>query len=211
MNRIVFAVATCSLLLWSPAQAQHVGADSVHHRNNCRLASQVLTEGHPANKREWALGYILRCGSAGGDAIAEVIRRHRHDESRQPALEAVVMLTTAFRDSAIFHAALEVAADPTAGKAARVQAFRTVFFQITDLPFHDPYESFLSDADLTYVPLSHGAKIEARPLPSDAAVRARAVADAVAGSDEDRDIRAAAEKVRSLAGIEMDRAGGPGM
>ncbi len=36
--------------------------DSVHHRNNCRLAGQVITTGRPAAHTTWALSYIGACG-----------------------------------------------------------------------------------------------------------------------------------------------------
>ena len=45
----------------APAQAAH--PDSVRG-GNCRLASQVLTTGQPAARRQWALSYISYCPAA---------------------------------------------------------------------------------------------------------------------------------------------------
>ena len=59
-----------------PPPAMGQNADSVQLRNECRLAHQILTKGQPANQRDWALEFIRRCGSLGGEAIAHLIRSH---------------------------------------------------------------------------------------------------------------------------------------
>jgi hypothetical protein len=48
----------------SAASAQ-ADPDSVKHRNNCRLASQVVERAVSDPKRAWAHGYIRLCDDAG--------------------------------------------------------------------------------------------------------------------------------------------------
>jgi hypothetical protein len=56
---IVFAV-----LALLPAMRLHAQAnpDSVKHRNECRLALQVLVKGEPARLTGWAINYVRSCG-----------------------------------------------------------------------------------------------------------------------------------------------------
>lgn len=54
-----------------PLRAQNSEApDSVRHRNDCRLAGQVLHTGHPHPKYEWAREYIILCQEEGPAILA---------------------------------------------------------------------------------------------------------------------------------------------
>lgn len=198
---IARTVVALALTSCAPAVQAQANPDSVHHRNDCRLAAQVLTHGQPTNKRTWAGSYILRCGAAGGAAIAEVIRTRRDEATRQPDFDHIILLTSRIRDRAIFEAAAAIARDPAAGKVSRIQAIRTLYFQISAPGNVDPYESFLTGpaADMTYVPQSHANWIVGTQLAPDAVRQALEIAESVAASATDRDLRTAAAKLARAA------------
>jgi hypothetical protein len=182
----------------TPGTSQ-VSPDSVKHRNDCRLAFQVVTDGQPANRRQWALGLLPTCGTVGGEAVSGVLRRSRGAAVPSPELEAAVMLASVLHDARIFATAREIALDRGAGRVARIQALRVIYFQ-TGRGFADPYESFLQGEQLTYMPLSDYPYTVGEPLPADVAEQAESVAQQILGTpDLDADLCAAARKVRAAA------------
>lgn len=188
----LLAVALLFLPTESAAQAQ---PDSVKHRNDCRLASQVLTLGQPANRRTWALRILPTCGRTGATAVAEVLRSSRQDRVWRAGLEEVVMMASVLHDAEIFSAALGVANDGSAGKAARIQAFRVLFYQLSP-GRADPYESFLAQNHLAYIPPADYPSILVTPVPPDAAERVAEVARRnIDNGAQDPDIVSAARKV----------------
>lgn len=126
-------VIIASTVAVTPAGGQSGLPDSVHHRNNCRLAQQVLVHGQPANKRPWALSYFVRCGAAGGAIVSEVLLRHRADASFNPVLDQLVTAATGLVDGGMAATAFQVASDQSAGEAARVQALRVLYGQVAPL------------------------------------------------------------------------------
>jgi hypothetical protein len=183
----------------APVVAQaNARADSVQHRNSCRLAQQVLLHGHPANKRAWALGYIRVCGAAGGATLASILARDI------AVNEDAVMVTSVLHDAAIFRVAFGIANDRTAAKNARIQALRVLFYQF-GRGHVDPYESFLASDDGIYMALPDYGCTVGEPLPPDAEGRALEMAMRIISSETDADIRAAARKVAGAA--QADRIG----
>lgn len=182
------------------------GYQDAHHRNECRLANQVLTRGQPANQREWALGIIVTCGPLGGSTIAQLLRDHRTEEEWGEELELVVNLTWPLHDRSIYEAAFEIATDPNAGTAARVQALRVLYYQISP-GSRDPYETFLPESMTSHFPAFHGPRV-GDPLPKDALqellIMARAIVDDAA---VDERIRSAATKLMIAAEVEAACAG----
>ena len=120
------------LLLFVPiggvAQPEH--ADTILHRNNCRLAEQVLLTGRPAVKHAWALDYVVTCGRKGGEVLGTVFQRHQSQATRTPALDEITDAAIGFVDRTLALAATDIAADENAGYAARIQAFRVVYSQV---------------------------------------------------------------------------------
>lgn len=172
--------------------------DTVQHRNDCRLAVQVLTTGHPANKRYWALAYVQRCGAEGGSALAYALEQNRNN-GQPEAVEEVVMVTSRFHDAAIFRTALDIARDESSTKPARIQALRVLYYQLGRGRV-DPYESFLAaESGEIYLILHHFACGVGEPLPADAAQQALRVAEAIEQREGDADLRAAARKVSGAA------------
>jgi hypothetical protein len=122
MRSTLIALAVLSLL---PCSADAQRAEEVAHRNDCRLATQVITTGQPATKSEWAASAIRECGAAAGAAVAEGIRANR--ASRDMAtLARLGNVAVVLRDGAMFAAALEVASDAAASPEARVYASRVL-------------------------------------------------------------------------------------
>ena len=130
-------VGQCTLLIGFAcipigARAQ-VNPDSILHRNECRLAAQVLTTGQPANKTGWALDLIPLCGATGGSAVAELVRRHAR-ATAPSEFEPLVELATQLRDRAVYNAALAVATDTRATEPARIQSIRILAAQLNPMP-----------------------------------------------------------------------------
>jgi hypothetical protein len=102
--------------------------DSVHHRNDCRLAAQVISTGQPLPRREWALAVIQGCRE-GGPALARAMRESRLS-SDTAYLNALTWPAIRLRDGEIFQAAMQVAADRGASTQARVFAIRTLMWSM---------------------------------------------------------------------------------
>lgn len=148
-----------------PARAQV--PDSILQRNECRLAHQVLTLGQPADRREWALDVIDRCGDLGGEAIASLIREYRNVSQPGGELEQVVRRTRYLVSPMIFDAAWEVAMDAGAGTVARVQSIRILLTQLSPGTLA-PYESFRDNNSALIGGTHTEAALWSEPLPEEA-------------------------------------------
>lgn len=111
------------VVLARPGFAQ-VSSDSVKHRNECRLAEQVMTTGRPEPHREWARGYIAFCGpESWARAAATALRRLSMSEDRR-TLEKEWGRVRLLRDSTLFATASEIARAGSSSVPARVYAIR---------------------------------------------------------------------------------------
>lgn len=100
--------------------------DSIKHRNNCRLAAQVLETGYPSPRYEWALEQAWRCPEAAPGLAAEMKRwRTTRDTT---LLNALTQPTIELRDGRIFETAMEIAGDEQATTEARIFAIRTLIY-----------------------------------------------------------------------------------
>src|ERR1044071_7803060 len=117
---LLVASASCALAQADP--------DSVKRRNDCRLAGQVLSTGHPATHYEWALEKAWHCP----DAAAGIASRLRASAaSRDTAvLEALTRPTQRLRDGQIFAIALAIVGHNAASLEARVYAARTLLYAL---------------------------------------------------------------------------------
>lgn len=116
----------CLFLPLGTAHSQGSHADAVKHRNECRLAEQVLTTGHPAPHREWARGYIPSCGldAWGRTAAAEIDRMRREPES--PEMGRAWNGLWLLHDANVFRVLMDIATDRSASEAARKRALLTL-------------------------------------------------------------------------------------
>jgi hypothetical protein len=110
----------------SPLAAQTV-SDRVRHRNDCRLAEQIISTGTPAPHTEWAQQVIHTCGPDvwGRAAAAEI---NRLASSADTALLDKSWRTLHFlRDSVLIESALAVARAKNAAPTARLYALAGLF------------------------------------------------------------------------------------
>ncbi|HET7460283.1 MAG TPA: hypothetical protein VFJ82_03510 [Longimicrobium sp.] len=95
-------------------------------RNDCRLAAQVLTTGHPAPRLEWARGFIGYCGN-GAWAVATrgAILRLR-TSSDDAELGRQWRFVWMIRDADLFATVVDIARDRSASTTARLWALKTL-------------------------------------------------------------------------------------
>ncbi len=77
------------------------------HRNNCRLAAQVLETGHPHTHRRWALGRIAGCAVEGPVVLASLWRGIPAGDEVAPLVRASLRL----RDARLYQQLRETAID----------------------------------------------------------------------------------------------------
>jgi hypothetical protein len=177
LRMLMIAVAVV-LAAPHPLSAQ-TPADSVHRRNHCRLAAQVIGTGQPAPKKEWALGVIRSC-TEGGAVLAEAIRAAR-TSADTAMLNALTAPMVELRDGSVFSAAMDVAGDQSATSEARVFAIRILMWSM--YPGGGIYYSSLaagSQGCLGHGPSTHTRVTQGVPLPSDYIARAKALGHALA-------------------------------
>lgn len=157
--------------------------NTVHDRNDCRRAAQIVAAGNPAPHSEWAYERIASCGTEGGPALANAIRRSRQS-TEISALDVISRAARTIRDGDVFAASLEVAEDPAASAAARVFALRTVVSTLSPGRILSYAQMTRTDAERAcagLLPSSHETLSEGRPLPAHPESLARDVALRVAG------------------------------
>lgn len=157
----------------SAGVSAQAGPVAVQHRNECRLAVQTLTTGHPDPKTEWALSIIKRCGDDGAMALASAVRTLR-TSTDTATLDYMRYQTGSFRDAEVFAALLDVAGDQAASVPARVYAILALD-DITDPHLRYSFKDATTELDDLGRPRCYGrlqmisdhAQISGKPLPSD--------------------------------------------
>ena len=149
------------------AAAQMTHADSVHLRERCRFATQIVSTGHPAPHERWAVYFVGNCGAEGAAALASAFAR-LGGEGDTAALQPFVRTAVNWRDAAVGQAAQTLAADEAATAPARAYALYVL------LRYRAP--QFAADyADLTTVGegeicglgrIDHDFQAEGTPLPA---------------------------------------------
>jgi hypothetical protein len=185
-------------LVFAPETAW-TGFRDVHHRDECRLAHQILTLGQPANKREWALDRIGTCGPEGGEALATQFQAKRLANDDTPELEDLVIAARDFVDGNLYRAALGIASDGTAGTAARVDAIRIIFGMLRP-GTRATYEEF-ADAETTITGAFTVQPTYGTPLPTTAAEDARKAMQDVRRTAQTEAVRNAAGKLFVAASV----------
>lgn len=176
----VLLVGAGSLPSCATAQAN---PDSIHHRNDCRLAAQVLTTGNPRPRLEWAAQVIQQCPSV-GVTVAEGLSQHR--TSRDTAfLNWITLGANSVQDRAMLETGLTVLQDATASPEARVYAARLLYWLL--YPSAGAYYGTLVDADgdgrwpcIAFGSSSHLDLIQGAALPADWREQVHGAASAIA-------------------------------
>lgn len=118
--RLMLGASAGALVAAGPLAAQ-ADPGAVKHRNDCRLAEQVLTHGQPANKLGWALNYISSCPGA-ADVLTGV---WNSPPSEDAALQQLYYGSIHSKDPRMFAKAFEVAAEARFPAPVRLTALGT--------------------------------------------------------------------------------------
>lgn len=104
--------------------------DSVKFRNDCRLAIQVLTAGHPSPRTDDALGIIGLCGRDGEQAL---FKAWNNDAFTETEFGTLVTSTRAVASSRLVDTLFEVASNASYSTVHRVAALLVL------TTYADPY------------------------------------------------------------------------
>jgi hypothetical protein len=157
------------------AASAQADPDSVHHRNECRQAAQVVRTGEPHARLTRSLLELRDCGAEGGRVLATAFKARQATATRAE-LDALTRPASYLRDAALFEAGIDVAADPTAKPDSRVFAFRIVL--ATVMPgLYPSYEELTGGGSQNMSCFGarfglEGGLSDGAPLPPDAVSRA---------------------------------------
>ncbi|HEX8670240.1 MAG TPA: hypothetical protein VF710_00045 [Longimicrobium sp.] len=107
----------------SRAQDQGPNPLMVKHRNDCRMAAQVLITGEPRTRREWALDYISNCEHEGPPAIVQEWRTVPGDTA---SVVKVMRASTMIHDARIYEQVRAVVLDRSRPDVVRVGAMHVL-------------------------------------------------------------------------------------
>ena len=112
-----------SALLWGilpvTGVAQARESTAAHLRNDCRLATQVLTTGHPPTRRAWALERIDLCDRSGPGVLIQMWSRV---PVTRAALEELEVPSTRLWDRRIYTALADIARNGNEPELKRIIA-----------------------------------------------------------------------------------------
>jgi hypothetical protein len=141
------------------------------------LVRQVLTTGHPANKRNEAIAYLPRCGPVAGQTVAEVFDASRTVSDPNSEVDELITAVWGLRDRALLEIGLDVAHDPSASVVARIEALRLVLAQIdpsSPVQYHELTRETTAESTILDWPVRIGT-----PLPPDYLTRIAEVLDGI--------------------------------
>lgn len=146
ISRIIACLAITGVITPAVGAAQDRSVDpaEIRHRNDCRLAAQVLTHGQPAKKRSWAMNLISSCPEHAGPALATLWREATEDTL---ALQALFWRSYYVRDHRIYEAASQVLRDEGNPPLVRLTAMGVL------ASYYDPHT--ILDLEQMQVPSEH--------------------------------------------------------
>lgn len=161
-------LALLTLTLAPACATAQANPDSVHLRNDCRLAHQVLTTGNPRPRMQWAAEQITRCPQVGA-TVADALLRHR-TSTDTTELYWLTNPANSLQDGRTFQAASAVLADRAASPQARVYAARVLYWLL--YPSAGVYYGTLTDTNgdghwpcVQFGGSSHLELVRGAPLP----------------------------------------------
>jgi len=140
---LVIAASTVPILAQSSRESQ-----DVHLRNDCRLAAQTLTKGHPAPKTDWALSIIYRCDASGGPALQALWAAPTVDSV---ALQQLVTASSKLLDQRVYDAVTATARNTGAPRSVRFAAMRVLAAFVSNTTFIDPDDLEKTNPDTTII------------------------------------------------------------
>jgi hypothetical protein len=203
MKPRILILLAAAILAGSPrSAAAQANPDSVRHRNQCRLASQVLLTGAPAPHKNWAWTYIDSCSPAERVSVYTHAVQQARATSDLPELHRAIMPIVWFRDGQLFDEVMELAADASATVPARIVAF-VALASLRNPQAAPSYTRFIgATTEVNGVPVAQCSGRRAHtpefvtgpsPLPDDYRERIDAVALQVSRDpSQPRDVRSAA-------------------
>jgi hypothetical protein len=199
------------LVAW-PLSAQEEGEEranpvQVKHRNNCRLAAQVLLKGQPAVKRDWALRYIGSCAQQ----QEVVLEMWKEPPVAQEELSRLFELSRKIRDRRIFRRAAKIADDVSADSDLRITALgvlgsyldSNLVMELSDLERREEVAG-IRWSNIFGVGGDLESQETVRPLPADAEARIRTLVRRLARQADDDVVRAQAWHLATRVGIDVE-------
>lgn len=197
-------LAVAAWLTGAGALSAQANPGDIKHRNDCRLAEQILTHGQPDVKRAWALQIIGTC-EEGATLLPDVWNAAPLDDAE---LQALYHASARSGDGRVFEAALAVAADAGTPAPSRVAALGVAVSSVRP----ELVLSLLDRTPLEGVPprewndvwgtTSHPVQLEGEvPLPGDAAARVTSLVYELAENASDALVRDAAWWLVALHGF----------
>lgn len=193
--RSTLGLATVAWLVGPGAVSGQERPGDVRHRNDCRLAEQILYDGQPDVRRTWALGIIGTCDQA-ATLLAQLWSAPPSDDTE---LQALYRASARVGDGRVFEAAFGVAADAGMPAPTRVAALGVVVSSVHP----EVILSLVDRTPLEGVPplewndvwgtVDHPVQLEgAVPLPENSLGRVGALAQELAETATDALVRDAA-------------------
>jgi hypothetical protein len=194
------ASLTAGLLFLSTAAGAQFPKESedVHARNDCRLAVQTLTKGHPAPKSDWALGIIFTCDQTGGAAVQLLWATPPTDSV---ALDELMWASASLVDQRVYLGARSAATNVGAPRAVRIAALRVLAALIEPAKIHFPPKLLLPSSDPNIAVSSAHEPVQmagSQPLDAEAKADISSVFATLIQSEPDVYVRFAARRLRPL-------------
>jgi hypothetical protein len=183
-------------------------ATDARHRSDCRLAAQVLTTGHPAPHREWALSLIDLCDESGPPVLAQMWEQA---EAQPDTLAKLVAAGARVPDRRLYSIVRRItldASEPPIKRAAGLSLlgrWASPGFSMHFRRLEDP--SFAADLrrGIGIVRFSHDVQIPgADPLPSNILVEVFEIANRLTASESHAGLRALASELASQADFRLN-------
>ncbi|MEK7238942.1 MAG: hypothetical protein AAB224_00010 [Gemmatimonadota bacterium] len=195
------ALAAGLLCLSAVAAAQFPKeSEDVHARNDCRLAVQTLTKGHPAPKSDWALGIIFTCDQSGGAAVQLLWTTPPTDSV---ALDELMWASASLLDLRVYLGARSAATNVGAPRAARIAALRVLAAFIEPAKIRFPPRLLLPSSDPNIAVSSDHEPLQlvgSQPLDAAAKADIASVFATLIQSDPDEYVRFAARRLQPRTG-----------
>jgi len=182
--RMCSLLALVLVMIPAASYAQDERASDVHHRNECRLAGQVLQTGNPRPKREWAMEAIRSCDPE--IAVPSLVRSWANAPDDTAHLMRLYRAGRRYRDARLYTAVRSVASDPARPRTVRIAALANLAAQVDpriamDLNLLRPITGLRGRWQSIWFWDNHGSSVDgAVPLPAGARADVRRIADAIA-------------------------------
>lgn len=203
--RCAIPVVALALLMGAGCASAQEDPGEVLHRNDCRLAHQILSRGQPDVKRGWALEVIGTCPGQAQQALVATWASPPLDEAE---LQRLYQASARILDGEVFAAAVRAAEDPTLPALVRLAGLGAAVTLVRpelrlDLENRRPVEGLepLMWDDL-WGTIDEPVQVDGdTPLPTSAEAMVQDLAQRLSGEGEERLLRDAAWWLFNLHGF----------